>query len=477
MEKKILLTTSSDDRLWVLSKYTIPRILKLLNWKRDYMHFHDGTACKDLFPNFCQMDKIPLANPTNNVYRNIVEYLRKNTYDRWLHFDGDMFMGGYNPEKFIEYVIELDKVGTRLQHGMQVNLDTEGNPSFVEYDVLSSQLMYIDVTDAITKMDEYVLKKNVSWTYECALQTDFTIYPYMQMPGAMLCVHTHYPHDKSSGEDRLNRLSKFLTKYYRYAEYKYKDNIIYPWAKAEYDRMLNFRATLLGQMLAPYSNILITDEQERKQFIQPFGDAIKEQALLKEVSISPINQFFNTVYYINLDHRIDRRKRTEELFKQHNIKAVRFPAFYDKEHSVRACTRSHYEIIKLAKSQSLRNVLICEDDIEFTESFTRITEFLNDLKAVEWNMIFLYGGGTTTKITNALSLVERPPYCTHCYGINACFFDDLIKEIEQRKEDYSIDNIYRTMPCYGKYFVSACGLTYQRAGFSDIYQIQREQHT
>lgn len=273
---KILLSTSSDDNIWCLSKKIIPLLLKNINWKFDYYHFHDGDIemCKPILGNNIvkiQPSKVPLNNVTNNVYRNIVEFIRENKYDRWMHFDGDVFVGGADPEAFIDYVIKEDKTATRLQPYGVASLDKNGLPCFGVYEAVSSQMMYVSAENAIKVCDEFIYEKNVPWTYECAIKVDFSFFPCVKYPLALIPLHCHFPHDRATGEDRLNRLNKFLTNYYAYEDFKYRDCVKYPWAGQFYNQMLDFRRQIVGCFLAVNNDMLIKDRRDRAEYIIDFN--------------------------------------------------------------------------------------------------------------------------------------------------------------------------------------------------------------
>ena len=70
------------------------------------------------------------------------------------------------------------------------------------------------------------------------------------------------------------------------------------------------------------------------------------------------------IFYINLDHRTDRRAEIEGELSRFDLKFERFPAIAHKIGGV-GCGTSHLEVIKLAKKRGYKNVVIFEDDIEF----------------------------------------------------------------------------------------------------------------
>ena len=76
--------------------------------------------------------------------------------------------------------------------------------------------------------------------------------------------------------------------------------------------------------------------------------------------------YFDEIFCINLDTRIDRWQHAQEEFKKIGIldRVHRFSAIKDKDGRI-GLIKSNLEIIKYAKNKKLNNVLIFEDDFEF----------------------------------------------------------------------------------------------------------------
>ena len=84
------------------------------------------------------------------------------------------------------------------------------------------------------------------------------------------------------------------------------------------------------------------------------------------------------VVYINLNKRQDRREHIESLLSQYNISADRFEA---TEHSygLYGCGLSHLAVLKMARDNGWKNVLILEDDIEFNIPLQDLEKYLSKL--------------------------------------------------------------------------------------------------
>ena len=88
------------------------------------------------------------------------------------------------------------------------------------------------------------------------------------------------------------------------------------------------------------------------------------------------------IYYINLDHRTDRKKQFENQITTHFKDSIlesrieRFPAI-KHEQGLLGCSMSHLEVIKKARHTDAKCILVFEDDFEFLVSRE---EFLSNLK-------------------------------------------------------------------------------------------------
>jgi len=78
-----------------------------------------------------------------------------------------------------------------------------------------------------------------------------------------------------------------------------------------------------------------------------------------------INKYIDKIYYINLEHRTDRKKSIVSELKSFDITNYeRFNAIKHEKGYI-GCSKSHLECIKNAKNNGYKNVLILEDDFVF----------------------------------------------------------------------------------------------------------------
>ncbi len=99
-------------------------------------------------------------------------------------------------------------------------------------------------------------------------------------------------------------------------------------------------------------------------------------------------------YYINLEHRKDRKEETITELNNFGIdNPIRFNAIKDEKNGHIGCSKSHLAILKEARSKNYPYVMTVEDDIEFMnpdETNRKLNNIINsDLK---WDVILLSCG-------------------------------------------------------------------------------------
>lgn len=203
--------------------------------------------------------------------------------------------------------------------------------------------------------------------------------------------------------------------------------------------------------------------------------------------------FFDKIFYINLDSRTDRRELMEEQFKKFNIKAERFPAvnltkednqdlvergckFYDDERPdyaprIKSCTLSHLTILFRSKIMGYKNVLIFEDDAVIEDNvFEELSKCVDDLGKVDWGIFYLgCNPFEYYKETENIGKVNRATTC-HSVALNSTFYDEILNNVSFFRRYPCIDGYYGHLGNKkdGKVYMSLKNLVYQRSSFSDI---------
>jgi glycosyl transferase family 25 len=210
--------------------------------------------------------------------------------------------------------------------------------------------------------------------------------------------------------------------------------------------------------------------------------------------------FFDDAYYINLDHRVDRREKFEKDSYELGFKAKRFSAIRPKLEDIPVsamqilnqnhpnsspardnqlqillgefgCSLSHRAVVKEAKDRGLNNVLIFEDDCKFLPEWkSEIEKVVGDLNTVEWDLIYFGGNLTsaTIPITDNLGSVTGPVWASHALAVNKNFFDSII-EFDNNYDYLWAYDMFLTNSWYHKKFIASKKiLCVQESNLSDI---------
>jgi GR25 family glycosyltransferase involved in LPS biosynthesis len=188
-----------------------------------------------------------------------------------------------------------------------------------------------------------------------------------------------------------------------------------------------------------------------------------------------INTYFDKIYIINLNHRSDRWKNILDMLKKNNIKNYeRFPGIIPsynflinskiwkncftkfnikkikkigKNYIVGSMGKkiSHYNVIKLAKQNNYKKILILEDDIELINNYifylNNIINQLND-KNIQYDFISFYN----IKNINNENIISENIYISNkitntcAYSISENIYDIIIENI--LNNEYELENIY-----------------------------------
>ena len=191
-------------------------------------------------------------------------------------------------------------------------------------------------------------------------------------------------------------------------------------------------------------------------------------------------------YYINLDHRTDRRQEIEtELERMQITPFTRFPAIKHKKGAV-GCTQSHVECLQLGIASGADHILVFEDDFVFRTDMETVHQVLQDVIQIDYD-VFLLGycfsnkrepvKPTTHKKFNRI----QNGSCTHGYMVSRRYAKKLLENFAMsvallfktgNECRYSLDQFWKMLQFNDKFLGYEKGpLGFQREGFSDIENI------
>jgi len=137
-------------------------------------------------------------------------------------------------------------------------------------------------------------------------------------------------------------------------------------------------------------------------------------------------EFVDKVVYINLDHREDRRQIMKSFFEESKIPSEKIERFSAIKHKVGVvgCAMSNISVLKRAKEQKWKSVLILEDDI-------RLVDFEENYKKLE----VLVSKPFDVCMLAGLYIKTDPPrilasFSTTGYIVQSHYYDTLLANFE-----------------------------------------------
>ena len=203
-------------------------------------------------------------------------------------------------------------------------------------------------------------------------------------------------------------------------------------------------------------------------------------------------EFFDKIFYINLDDRPERDLHIQKELNKYGIVAERFSAiqltpeqneilkkegctFKNDERPeysrfAKSCALSHIHIILKSKLMGYKNVLILEDDVTFKDDLLDgLTKSLNDLKKQpKWDMFYLGCNPFSYKKAADNLGICFGAYAAHAYAVNNHFYDTILNI--PFKVLPVIDVYYYNLATnpLNKIYMSLDNLAWQTSGYSTI---------
>ena len=186
----------------------------------------------------------------------------------------------------------------------------------------------------------------------------------------------------------------------------------------------------------------------------------------------------NKVVYINLDKRSDRKKEMEGELAKMGLSGERFSAI---EHTRGAfgCSMSHLAVLKDAKANKYKNILVLEDDFQFIvdrPTFEKELQSFFDLN-IPYDVLMLSYNCYEKKPYNTIVSRAINVQTASGYIVHERFYDTLIhvweeglqKLIETGNEPtYSLDQCWKSLQPSSQWFLMNTRIGVQRESYSDI---------
>jgi GR25 family glycosyltransferase involved in LPS biosynthesis len=194
---------------------------------------------------------------------------------------------------------------------------------------------------------------------------------------------------------------------------------------------------------------------------------------------------FDKVYCINLDRRLDRLENFKKEVNKFNLgEFERFSAYDGKqlnltnEYNLKpgeiGIIKSNLDIIKDAKKNNYKTILIIEDDCVFFDEIINFEDYFKLLPS-DWDMLYMGGNHNThmgvkppLKINDKVVKLHST-YSAHFIGIKSSVFDQIEELLEKSQQPLDVEyvTLQKIFNCYS--FTPA--LTSQLVNFSDIQEL------
>jgi hypothetical protein len=148
-----------------------------------------------------------------------------------------------------------------------------------------------------------------------------------------------------------------------------------------------------------------------------------------------LNDVFEQVRIINLPDRRDRRVQMEAQLKRAGLRADFYPAVRVTDAGdwpstgARGCFQSHFRILEKALQGGVRNVLVIEDDLDFSAAFKELEPAAAAaIGASDWDLLYLGHPEESARGANfVLELTDEPLMTAFFYAVNGRTLPRLVR--------------------------------------------------
>lgn len=193
------------------------------------------------------------------------------------------------------------------------------------------------------------------------------------------------------------------------------------------------------------------------------------------------------VYYINLDHRTDRKEAFEREMEKLGVppeKRVRVSGVYNKEFGILGCGLSHKKALETFVASTHKTCLIFEDDFTFTLDMNYVRYMLKSIfqEKIPFDLVMLAGNffhvdhtqypflrrvydGQTA--SGFLITREFAPKLIACLEESTILLDEWHKRTGEKKHEYCNDIYWKRLQPLSQWYSLYPKTGVQRESYSD----------
>lgn len=193
-----------------------------------------------------------------------------------------------------------------------------------------------------------------------------------------------------------------------------------------------------------------------------------------------LQNYFDKVFYINLDKRVDRRTECEAEFNNHNIVAERvsavdadtltdysmYPHRYFKRGNY-GLLLTNIRIFEEAKKNNYKSIVILEDDVKFIDNFNYYFEIIYPTVPLDWDILYLganHQKPPTLVTENVGKCIET--WTTHAIVFKQSSYEIILEELYRLEHpiDVAFSKLFDRVNAYS----IIPSIAFQRPSHSDI---------
>jgi glycosyl transferase family 25 len=198
-------------------------------------------------------------------------------------------------------------------------------------------------------------------------------------------------------------------------------------------------------------------------------------------------EHIDCVYYINLDHRTDRKEQFEKEMQKLGVpasKLVRISGIYNKEFGILGCGLSHKKALETFLESSHKNCLVFEDDFQFTLDMNYVKYLLKSIfrESISYDVVMLAGNLFQTQKTQwpflhkvldgqtaSGFLITRnfAPKLIQCLSESTVLLKDWYDKTKEKKHEYCNDIYWKKLQPQSNWYIVYPKTGIQRESYSD----------
>lgn len=190
------------------------------------------------------------------------------------------------------------------------------------------------------------------------------------------------------------------------------------------------------------------------------------------------NSLVDGVFYINLDHRTDRKAEIEGELEKMGLVGERFPGIPTCP-GIIGCGYSHLGVLKEARERGYSNVLIFEDDFQFLVEkkvfWDYMKDVLTDLPSYD---VIMLGYNIQKMVEYGTSLANKvlEAQTASAYIVHSKFYDALIDLYEEAMPllestgqhwIYANDQVWKRLQPKSEWYATSIRIGKQRASIGE----------